>query len=251
MWSADVEPVLAERSGRRVRILLTGFGRFPGAPANPSAAIAAAIAHAARRRLDRCGIELMTAILPVDFAEIADVFAGHLAAAKPNAVLHLGLAARRQALTVETRAKNRLSQLHPDAARRVPARPAVIAEAPDYRKVRLPVERLAAAMSRTGAPTRLSNDAGAYVCNAMLYRTLATSVPLAGFIHVPSPRPVHRPLSRRRAGSARPNLAAMVAAVMAALVLVGAEARRNRRLPLNGEHVRSSCHALTEGRAQT
>ena len=246
MWSADVEPLLAERSGRRVRILLTGFGRFPGAPANPSAAIAAAIAHAGRRRLDRCGIELMTAILPVDFAEIADVLAGHLAAAEPDAVLHLGLAARRHALTVETRATNRLSQLHPDAAKRKPALPAVLAGAPECRSVRLPVVRLAAAMGRTGAPTRLSNDAGAYVCNATLYRTLATLVPLAGFIHVPVPRPAHRPLSRRRAGPARPSLAAMVAAITAALMLLGAEARRTRRLPLNGEHARSSCHALTE-----
>jgi pyroglutamyl-peptidase len=212
-----------------MRILLTGFGRFPGAPANPSAAIVAAIARAGRQRLDRCGIELSAAVLPVDFTETGDVLAEHLAAAEPDAVLHLGLAARRRMLTVETRARNRLSRLHPDAAGRGPALPAVLAGAPDCRKVRFPVVRLAAAMGRAGTPTRLSNDAGTYLCNATLFRTLATSVPLAGFIHVPLPLPPHRPLSRRRTGPACPSLAAMIAAIITALMLLGAEARRNRR----------------------
>jgi pyroglutamyl-peptidase len=229
MWSADVETLLGERSGRRVRILLTGFGRFPGAPANPSAAIVAEIAHAGRRRLDRCGIDLIAAILPVDFDAIGEELARHLAAAEPDAVLHLGLAARRPALSVETRAKNRLSQLHPDAAKRRPALPTVLAGAPEQRNVRLPVMRLAVAMGRAGALTRLSNDAGAYVCNAALYLSLGAATPLVGFVHVPWPRPANRPLSRRRTAPVRPSFAAMVTAVTAALMLVGAQARRNRR----------------------
>jgi pyroglutamyl-peptidase len=246
-----VGTLVGERCDRRVRILLTGFGRFPGAPANPSAAIVAAIAHAGSRRFGRCGIDVVAAVLPVDFERIGEELAEHLAAAEPDAVLHLGLAARRRALTVETRAMNRLSQLHPDAHRHTPALPTVLPGAPERRDVRLPVLRLAAVMGRSGVPTRLSNDAGAYVCNATLFRTLGATVPLAGFIHVPWPCPENRPLSRRRPGPARPRFAAMVAAITAALMLVGAQARRNRRQLPHTRHGRSSCHALTEKRVQT
>lgn len=207
---------------------MTGFGRFPGAPANPSAAIVAAIGNACRRRLDICGIDLSTAVLPVEYDRIGTELAARLARAEPDGVLHLGLAGRRRGLTVDGGAKNRLSLLHPDAGRRGPGRPTVVAGGPERRNVRLPVARLAAAMARAGAPTRLSNDAGAYVCNATLYLSLGTLIPLAGFIHVPWPRPAHRRLSQRRADS-RPTLAAMVHAVTAALLLIAAEARRNRR----------------------
>lgn len=237
MRNADVETIRRRPSRGRVRILLTGFGRFPGAPSNPSASIVAKIAHAGKRRLERCGIELATAILPVDFAEIGAALADRLAVCEPDAVLHLGLAARRPVLTVEARARNRLSQLHPDAAKRRAAGPAVIAGAAECRKVRLPVGRIAVAMNRTGAPTRLSNDAGSYLCNAALYHTLGTPIPLAGFIHVPCPRPANRPALRRGTAPVCPSLAAMVAAITAALLFVGAQARRNRRCTIAGTDV--------------
>ena len=219
-----------ERFDRRVRILLTGFGRFPGAPANPSAAIVNEIWRTARRRLDRCGIDVVAAVLPVDFRKIGEELGERLAVAEPDAVLHLGLATRRPMLTVETRAKNRLSQVRPDAQKRRSARPIILAGAPEHLTARFPVLRLAAALRRTGVPTSLSNDAGAYVCNATFYHTLSTAVPLAGFIHVPWPRPVNRPLSRRRAGPARPSLATMIAAISSALILIGMQVRQLRSL---------------------
>ena len=228
-----------ERSDRRIRILLTGFGRFPGAPTNPSASIVAAVAQSARRRLAHCGLEIITAVLPVEFDKIEPELANQLAAAKPDASLHLGLAGRRSVLTIETRAKNKITSLHPDAARRRSKRATIAIGGPDWRKTRLPVARLVAAMRETGAASQLSHDAGDYVCNAALYLSLGSAIPVAGFIHVPWPRRKDRPMSRR-SGTSRPSHEAMVRAVTAALLLIGAQIRSHRALTERKTEAKSS-----------
>ena len=248
MW----EPYLAERSDRRVRILLTGFGRFPGAPANPSAAIVAAIAHAGRRRLDRCGIELVAAVLPVDFDEIGEELARHLAAAEPDAVLHLGLAGRRPALSGGNAGEEpalAIASRRGKAQARAGDRPRRSAAAPQRAASRRAPRRRdgPGRRSRPGSrtmPAPMSAMRRSIARSARRSRSWASSMCRGRAPH-------NRPLSRRRAGPARPRLAAMVAAVTAALMLVGAQARRNRRQPLHRGHARSSGRALTGRRAQT
>ncbi|HWG07152.1 MAG TPA: pyroglutamyl-peptidase I [Beijerinckiaceae bacterium] len=211
-------------------ILLTGFGRFPGAPKNPSASIVAEVEKRAARRLARIDLDIATAVLPVEFDKIEAALAKAIGAGKPDAILHLGLAGRRSALTVEVKAKNKISPLHPDAARRRSSKTHVALGDSASRRARLPVARIAAAMRRTGAATRISHDAGDYVCNAVLYHSLRSLLPLAGFIHVPWPRRADRPLSRGCGRPLRPSHESMVRAATAALVLVGAELRRLRNL---------------------
>ena len=46
----------------------------------------------------------------------------------------------------------------------------------------------AATLSRAGVPTKPSHDAGAYVCNAILYRSLDRKLAPALFIHIPAAR---------------------------------------------------------------
>ena len=46
----------------------------------------------------------------------------------------------------------------------------------------------AAALTRSGVPTKPSRDAGAYVCNAILYRSLDRRLAPALFVHVPMAR---------------------------------------------------------------
>ncbi|MCX8253517.1 MAG: peptidase C15, partial [Beijerinckiaceae bacterium] len=51
-----------------------------------------------------------------------------------------------------------------------------------------PSARLRAALARAGHDARRSIDAGDYVCNATLYRSLAAGLaPRVGFLHVPRP----------------------------------------------------------------
>ena len=55
----------------------------------------------------------------------------------------------------------------------------------------LPLRQLLLCLQNAGVPAEISNSAGTYVCNYVMYRLLdflaleATSVP-AGFIHIPT-----------------------------------------------------------------
>ena len=100
----------------RRTLLLTSFGAFPGALVNPTEAVAALAARLVRRRLERIGIELVTACLPVVFAAVGAEVARLQARHAPLATLHLGLASRRDTMTPETRATNRLTLRYPDAS---------------------------------------------------------------------------------------------------------------------------------------
>ena len=199
----------------RQTVLVTGFGAFPGARSNPTLAILARLERS-RARLARLGIDLRCLALPVVYDALEPALRTAAEATRPDAILHLGLAGRRRRLSIETRALNRAGPLHPDAARRRPAQVLVLGGAPVLRAT-WPAARLRAALARAGA--HLSIDAGDYVCNATLYRSLAADLaPLIGFLHVPRPKG-RRPLGR--GADPRPSLEAMTAATLAAILVVG------------------------------
>lgn len=201
--------------GPHMRVLLTAFGAFPGAPVNPTRALAALVARRERSRLARLGVDLVIAELPVVYAGAEARVNALIASHTPDAVLHLGLAGRRRALTLETRARNRLSVLHPDARRARAGRLLVETGGPGALPVRAPVARTLAAMAWTGAPCRASIDAGDYLCNLTLWATLRSRTQVAAFLHIPRP-------------GARAPLATMAAAVGAAIITLAGEARRQR-----------------------
>jgi pyroglutamyl-peptidase len=209
-------------------VLVTGFGAFPGAPVNPSAAILTRLARH-RGRLARLGIVLETRLLPVIFEAIEPALAAQAAALKPDAILHLGLARRRRVLSVETRAINRAGPLHPDAAGRRPAQ-TISAGSPSILPATYPASRILRAIRAQGVAAKGSIDAGDYVCNTTLYLTLRhQTAPLAGFLHLPR---LHVPSSGRatqprgREVTRRPNLDDLTRAVLAAILVLAKDIRR-------------------------
>ena len=106
-------------------MLVTAFGPFPGAPHNPSAEILADLERHWRGRFSRMGVKLVTSVLPVVHA-IGPLIDACVAREKPDAIVHLGLAGRRRNVTVETRARNMVSTLKPDARGAFAARRAVV-----------------------------------------------------------------------------------------------------------------------------
>jgi pyroglutamyl-peptidase len=207
-----------------VRILITAFGSYPGAPVNPTVAIVGALARSRRPKLR--GIELICVTLPVVYEFIDARITGALAEARPDAVIHLGLAPRRRVATVETRASNRLFRHRVDASRRAPVNWFVISGGPSQLLSRWPTERIVASM-RTYCKTKSSIDAGGYICNQTLYLTLATTRVPAGFIHIPLPNP-RRP--SRRADSGTPTLLQLTKAVEAAIFSLAANIRHPAKL---------------------
>jgi pyroglutamyl-peptidase len=183
-----------------MRILVTGFGRFPGAPTNPTAAIATHLARAGCRR----GIDCVTHVFATTYAAVDRELPRLIAMHRPDAILMLGLAARRRHVSIELLARNRVSTWFPDAAGVVPARAAIAAGAGASVRGRAPFSKLLAAARATRVKTIFSRDAGGYLCNYVYWRALeAAAVPggprRAVFVHVPR----IAPRSRRRAGTKR------------------------------------------------
>jgi pyroglutamyl-peptidase len=208
-------------------ILVTGFSAFPGAPVNPSAAIVMRLLSRHARRFRLHGIELQTAVLPVVYDEVARELEELVARTQPDAIVHLGLASRRKQVSVETRAVNRITTLHPDAAKRRAAARAVRAGGLPALRSPLATPSLVTLMRRTGVPTQLSIDAGDYVCNQTLYTSLASGGAPAVFIHVP--RLTGKRLEPDDDAAAAITLPALTRAVEAALVAIAIHGRRMRR----------------------
>ena len=82
-----------------MRVLITGFGPFPGAPFNPSAALAKALAR--RRRPALADIERIVHMFATTYASV-DRDLPKLFAQKPDVVLMFGVAGRRRQLRIET-----------------------------------------------------------------------------------------------------------------------------------------------------
>lgn len=173
------------------RILITGFDGFPGSPKNPTARMIAAL-EKYRPRFARAGIYLELAILPVVYDEIESRLDALVRETKPDAILHFGVAARRTKLSVETRALNRMSLLHPDASGTRPKDRTIIAHAPPSLASTLPCGLVAARLRRAGFKAAVSISAGDYVCNQTLFISLERRyAPVIGFIHVPSLATAH------------------------------------------------------------
>ncbi|MBL8590551.1 MAG: peptidase C15 [Methylobacteriaceae bacterium] len=211
---------------RDIVLLVTGFGPFPGAPFNPSAAIVGRLDGAFARRLARLGVRLETRILDVLHATIAPALAALESELAPDAVLHFGLAGRRRVVTVEQRAHNRNRLFSVDAARRLPEGLVLERGGPATRRASAPLAPLIAALDRL-APTRASIDAGAYVCNRTLWFSLAPAArrrPTV-FIHIPRPRRT----AARKGSDVRPTRADLDRMAEAACLVMARAARLTRR----------------------
>jgi pyroglutamyl-peptidase len=178
-------------------VLITGFGRFPGAPFNPSRPLALAVAK--RRRPAFADVRRAVHIFEASYATVDRDLPKLIAQHKPDIVLMFGLAARTAHVRIETRARNAMSILFPDVSGRRPNQRAIAPGKPDARGT-AQFARLLGAARASGARSRLSHDAGRYLCNYVYWRALEASrsgTPLAQFIHIPWVPIVKRPPGRK------------------------------------------------------
>jgi pyroglutamyl-peptidase len=202
------------------RILITGFGPFPGQPTNPTMRLAR---HAGRTsRLRFAGVERLVRLLPTTWAMLDGVPA-MLSETKPDAVLMFGVAGRRRKVTPELRAMNHQSALKPDADGRFAGARSRVAGAPFARKAALDARRLQVVIQRAGASCGLSQNAGGYLCNALSWHVLASGIP-AIFVHVPRPRRMQRRKGHEK--RSRPTMRQLERAAAASLGFVVAAMRR-------------------------
>jgi pyroglutamyl-peptidase len=202
------------------RILISGFGPFPGAPSNPTMAI---VRHLMRSRHPRFkGVELLMRELPTDW-DILNGFKQTIKNCKPDAVLMFGLSGRRLTVSPETRAINRALLLRSDADGRKPKQPQLKKGASAFMRSSIDAVRMTAAMVQSGIHARVSHNAGEYLCNALLWTALETGVP-AIFVHVPLPTRSRKP--RAMTISKRPNASVLAKAGEVALSCVVKELKK-------------------------
>lgn len=173
--------------GKR-RILITGFRPFPGAPYNPTEKLVDRLIHLRRPALD--DIERIGHVFPVTYAAVDRELPALIAAHKPDALLMFGLAARTPFVRIETRARNTITQIWPDAEQTRVLSRTIVADADSTRRFGPHTLRLLRAAQRTGVDARASLSAGYYLCNYLSWRAIeatssANGPRLAAFIHVP------------------------------------------------------------------
>jgi len=212
-----------------VRVLILGFGPFPGAPRNPSAILAERLAR--RRRPALAAIIRTTHVFATAYAAV-DSELPKLLATKPDIVLMFGLAARRRQLCIETQARNARSILFPDVRGYRPARGVIALGEEAARRGNAPFTRLLAAARASRMPARLSRDAGRYVCNYSYWRALALagrgSSPLVQFIHIPRVR--FEPRRKRKQKYRVPTFGIVLAAAENVLIaLIAARRQQEHR----------------------
>src|SRR5437016_2508623 len=95
-------------------ILLTGFGPFPGAPFNPTGPLVRKLAR--QRNPAFAGVRRIAHVFDTSYATVDRELPALIARDRPDAIVMFGLAARSQALRIETRARNALARRLPDAA---------------------------------------------------------------------------------------------------------------------------------------
>ena len=167
---------------RSPRLFLTGFGPFPGAPRNPTAEVVRRLATGGASR--RLGMEIVAHVFTTTWAAL-DGLPALLDEVRPDAVLHLGLKRRALAVAVEAWGRNRVLRAAVDAAGVAPGATMFDADGPPRLAATLPVRRMAAAIAALGLPVELSDDAGHYLCNGLLWRSLAIGRRPTGFLHLP------------------------------------------------------------------
>jgi pyroglutamyl-peptidase len=171
----------------KLRILITGFGPFPGAPFNPTPPLVARLLRLRRPALG--DVELIGHIFHVTYATVDRELPELIARHRPHAILMFGLADGTAHVRIETRARNAVTTRFPDADRNR-ARKGSIAGGADARMFGPHTAKLLPAAEGTNVDARPSRDAGSYLCNYLSWRAIEAAEgdkgpALAAFVHVP------------------------------------------------------------------
>jgi pyroglutamyl-peptidase len=168
-----------------VRVLITGFGPFPGAPVNPSAWLAEALPE----RFSGVAGELHTRVLPTEWVAV-EGFARHLHdTIQPHVTIHFGLNQAAKGFRIERSAYNRANP-RADASGGLPRDRVILARGAERLDTSLPASALSAHLRQRGIPAVSSRSAGGYLCNFLYYLSLERvarqkSAPAVLFVHMP------------------------------------------------------------------
>src|SRR5699024_6433040 len=167
------------------KLLLTGFEPFLNHSINPTKLI---VNQLNDQQIN--GYQIIGEILPVEFSRSGQYFISLLKKHQPDAVISLGLAAGRDRITPERIAIN-CNDGPKDNRGYQPNGERIFDNGPDGYFSTLPIQRIVETLRIKGLPAKISNTAGTYLCNNIMYHGLhyfsehKLAVP-SGFIHLPA-----------------------------------------------------------------
>ena len=160
------------------KVLLTGFEPFGTATSNPSGEIVKQISSD----------NIVTAILPVTYAQSAARLLELIAEHNPDVVICLGQAEGRTQITPEKVAINLDDARLPDNAGVQRSDVKILDDGPDAYFTTLPIKEMVDAAKAAGVAASVSLSAGAFLCNHVFYvaqNKFAGTKVRSGFVHVP------------------------------------------------------------------
>ena len=167
-----------------MKLLLTAFDPFGGSPINPAL-------EAVKLVADQIGdVQIVKLEVPTVFGKSIDTVAAAIEKEKPDAVLCIGQAGGRYDLTPERVAINLDDARIPDNEGNQPIDVPIFRDGAPAYFATLPIKAMVAKIREAGLPASVSNTAGTFVCNHLMYGvlyTLAKHYPgvKGGFMHVP------------------------------------------------------------------
>lgn len=164
------------------KLLITGFDPFGGESINPAWEAVRLLPDVIR------DFELVKLEIPTVFGAAAQVVIDKAEEIHPDAIISVGQAGGRAAVTPEMVGINLRYASIPDNMGALPCDIPIAEGGPAAYFSTLPVRAMAKAICDAGLPGAVSYSAGSFVCNDVLYSLLhhfdETTV-RAGFIHVP------------------------------------------------------------------
>ncbi len=165
-------------------VLVTGFEPFGGETVNPSWEVVSQLEGSI---IDHCRV--VTRQLPCVFGESLSVLNAAIDELNPAVVIAVGQAGGRVDVTVERVAINVDDARIPDNRGQQPIDVAIVPGGPAAWFTRLPIKATVAAMRERGIPASVSQTAGTFVCNHVMYGLLhkisENAEVKGGFIHIP------------------------------------------------------------------
>ena len=165
-------------------VLITGFEPFDGEAVNPSWEVVS--------RLDNAiigGCRVVARQLPCVFGEALIELNAAIDSLSPTLVLSVGQAGGRTDISVERVAINVDDARIPDNRGNQPVDTPIVRNGPAAWFSSLPIKAIVSALRDAGIPASVSQTAGTFVCNHVMYGLLhkLSGIPEAkgGFIHIP------------------------------------------------------------------
>ena len=167
-----------------MKILVTGFEPFGGEKVNPALEAVKLLPKEIH------GAEVYWAEIPTVFDQSAEVLEAEIERYQPDVVLCIGQAGGRASLTPERVAINQDDARIPDNQGNQPIDTPIRLDGEAAYFSTLPIKAMVQAIKEVGLPATVSNTAGTFVCNHLMYQALYLADKKfpnmrAGFMHIP------------------------------------------------------------------